>query len=238
MNKIIQHVKEDWYRYLVHGCVVVTGIIIAFGLEKWHLNALKEEQFLDAYELIAQEIRLDTIVINKNLKRFYKRRSSYERIIEGKMTMAEFDNCYYCPRLATSLYFIYPTDDGFQHLVKQSDYRIGLEDSLNHAIEAYYNAVHRDLPMWQKFIEDDVKQNIEHWKKKMPWYHEREKRPASMVDYQFNSFEYKNMIYVQRNLIYKNYAPLLERLKEKANDILKMIEAKVKYGRANNIVCC
>ena len=59
------------------------------------------------------------------------------------------------------------------------------------------------------------------------WYFERENRPESMIDYQLNSPEYKNMVYVQRNLIYKNYVPLLKKLRIQAIRILYKIDQKL-----------
>jgi hypothetical protein len=223
---ITKHVRQEWYKYVIQGSVVITGIIVAFTLEKWHLSQLETEQFMDAYELIAQEIKLDTVQMDKILVRFEKRKSTYQSIINNTFTREEFDSCYYCPRIVTSLYTMNSTDKGFQHLGKLSDYRIGKKKSLNNEIEEYYHEVSKSVPMWQKFIEDDIKNNIEYWKNNMSWYYQRESRPEDMIEYQFNSFRYKNKVYVQRNLIYKNYVPLLIELQLKARHILAMIEKK------------
>jgi len=223
---IAKHVQEEWYKYVIHGTVVITGIIVAFTLEKWHLSQLEAEQFMDAYELIAQEITLDTVQMDEILVRFEKRKPYYESIINNSLTREAFDSCYFCPRIVTSLYTMASSDKGFQHLGKLSDYRIGKKYSLNNEIEEYYHEVSQSVPMWQKFIEDDIKKNIEHWKNNMPWYYQRESRPEEMIEYQFNSFRYKNKVYVQRNLIYKNYVPLLKELQLKARRILAMIEEK------------
>ena len=228
LKVIFAHFREEWYKYVIQATVVISGIVIAFALEKWHLIQLEQEEFTDAYELIAQEISVDTTHISKIISRFEKRRTSYESILKDSMTREEFDACYYCPRMVTSLYTISPTDLGFEHLSKLADYRIGPADTLNHAIEEYYREVHVNLPMWQEFIRYDIQENIGHWKLNMSWYYKRERRPEEMIDYQLNSSEYKNMVYVQRNLIYKNYIPLLQKLDKHALDILKMIEFRIK----------
>ena len=225
---IFAHFREEWYKYVIQASVVISGIIIAFALEKWHLTQLEQEEFADAYELIAQEISVDTAHISKIISRFEKRRNSYERILDDSMTREEYNACYYCPRMVTSIYTISPTDLGFEHLAQLAAYRIGPEDSLNWAIEKYYREIHENLPMWQDFIRADIQENIGHWKLNMSWYSQREKRPEAMIEYQLNSPEYKNMVYVQRNLIYKNYLPLMKRLEKHAISILQMIDKRLK----------
>ena len=64
LKVIFAHFREEWYKYVIQATVVISGIVIAFALEKWHLTQLEQEEFTDAYELIAREISVDTTHIS------------------------------------------------------------------------------------------------------------------------------------------------------------------------------
>jgi hypothetical protein len=226
-GKIGRHLRREWYKYILQAAVVISGIIIAFALEKWHLNQQESDQFNDAYRLIAQELSVDKVQLNKLIRRFEDRYPSYQLLMTAQMTKKQYDSCYYCPRLVTSIYTLNASDLGFQHLSQLPNYSIGYrKDSLNYYIEKYYRHIRHDLPMWQHFIRQDIQENIHQWKLNQHWYYQREKRPEAMVEYQLNHPEHKNMVYVQHNLIYKNYLPLLKNLQKQANSILLLIPPK------------
>lgn len=223
------HLRSDWYKYLLQAGVVISGIIIAFGLEKWHLSQQESEQFADAYQLITQEIQGDTAQLNQLIIRFEDRYPSYQLLLTDTMSRRHYDSCYYCPRMVTSIYTLTTSDLGFQHLAQLPNYNIGhSKDSLHYFIERYYRHMQHDLPMWQQFIRQDIQENIHHWKLNHSWYHQRESRPEAMIEYQLYHAEYKNMVYVQHNLIYKNYLPLLQKLQRQANTIIQLISSKSK----------
>ena len=227
LKTIVNHLQSDWYKYVIQAFVVISGIIIAFALEKWHLTDQENQEFNYAYRLMAEELKEDTVQFNSLLGRFEERRMTYEQLLNGKMNREAYDDCHYCPRLVTSIYTLSSSDLGFQHVSDLKKYSLHASDSLNYLIEKYYLLMHKDVPMWQNFIRNDIQENIHHWKLKKEWYFERENRPEAMVDYQLNSPEYKNMVYVQRNLIYKNYVPLLKKLRIQAIRILYKIDQKL-----------
>ena len=41
MKKIVQHLKEEWYRYIFDTIVVIFGILIAFALNNWNENRIR-----------------------------------------------------------------------------------------------------------------------------------------------------------------------------------------------------
>ncbi len=56
LKLVYSHFRSEWYKYVIQAAVVFCGVIIAFSLEKLHLYQIAEEEFDDAYELIAQEL--------------------------------------------------------------------------------------------------------------------------------------------------------------------------------------
>ncbi len=155
-----------------------------------------------------------------------KRRYVYELILSDTMTREDYDSCIYCPTLLFNFYTVRSSYLGFQHLSRLSNYRIGTKDTLNKLIESYYNGI-EGLPLWLEFIKTDLKHNVDYWKHTMPWFYKRSSRPEEMIDYHLNNFEYKNMVFIQRNFVYRNYVPKIKRLKNQAQRILKLIDKKL-----------
>jgi len=66
MSTISNHLKSDWYKYLLDTIVVVLGILVAFNLNSWKESVKHQKNVEQMYGDLAQELRTDLIEIQGN----------------------------------------------------------------------------------------------------------------------------------------------------------------------------
>jgi len=94
MNAILNHLKSDWYKYLLETLVVILGILVAFSLNSWKDSVRHKEDVKQLYGDLAQELNTDLIEIqgnrSYNLRYLSRFKHASEIILSDKeMVMAD-----------------------------------------------------------------------------------------------------------------------------------------------------
>lgn len=66
MKRIIQHLKKEWYKYLLEILVVIIGIMIAFSLNSWRASHQTKEMVQQYYRDISQALSEDLMEVIGN----------------------------------------------------------------------------------------------------------------------------------------------------------------------------
>jgi hypothetical protein len=79
MQKIIQHLKENWVRHAFETLVVIVGILVAYGLNNWNENRKNKQKAIRYLTEIASDLRTDTSTMNlgiRVIKNFLKNKTA------------------------------------------------------------------------------------------------------------------------------------------------------------------
>jgi hypothetical protein len=83
MKKIIDHLKADWYKYLLEGIVITAGILGAFSLGEWRENRNNRLLESEYYLLLKSELVSDTLNIVQLIEELSKSNDGFEILIDN-----------------------------------------------------------------------------------------------------------------------------------------------------------
>ncbi|MCE7990853.1 MAG: hypothetical protein HEP71_02690 [Roseivirga sp.] len=230
MKKVWNHLKEDWYKYLIEVGVVVFSILLAFELDKWSQNQSEKEELKDTYHLIVEEIKWDLEQVDSILVRIERARPYFDKFIAGTLTSEEYKACNMCKGLATSRYPIKSSNNGWKNLIKEPHFQISPKDTLNHTIDDYYYDLNVRAAKEMEIMGADIMENIKHFKFNAPAYYKLDSDPLAMMNFHLESAEYKNMLSIRRYFLYERYLVTLKGLKTQGTKALSMIARKYPVG--------
>lgn len=226
MKKVWNHIKEDWYKYLIEIVVVVFSILLAFALDKWSQRQSEKEHLKDTYHLIVEEIKWDLKQVDSIIVQLENARPYFDQFIAGTLTPEEYKSCKVCNTLATSRYPIRSSYNGWKNLITEPHFKISPKDTLNYIIDDYYYDLNVRAAKEMEIMTADIMENITHFKFNAPAYHKIDSDPLAMMNFHLESAEYRNMLSIRRHFLYDRYMITLKGLKTDGTQALAMIARK------------
>lgn len=226
MKKIWNHLKEDWFKYLVEIGVVVLSILLAFALDKWSKDRSEKEELKETYRLIVEEIKWDLAQVNTSIANLEKARPYFDKFIAGTMTEEEYKGCKFCHTLSTSRYPIKSSYNGWKNLIKKPHFQISRKDTLNYILDDYYYDLNVRAAKEMQIMGEDIMENTSYFKFNEPNFHKLESDPWAMMKFHLESPLYRNMLAFRRHSLYDRYMITLKGLKKDGDKALEMIARK------------
>jgi len=92
MQKILKHIANDWYKYLLELIVITAGVLGAFALNNWNENQ-KDNQLKDVYlERLIRDLVQDTVNINNIMSEIDINNNTIENLIKSINTNTDIDS--------------------------------------------------------------------------------------------------------------------------------------------------
>ncbi len=226
MKKIWNHLKEDWFKYLVEVGVVVLSILLAFALDKWSQDRKEKEDLKETYRLIVEEIKWDLAQVNTSIANLDKAKPYFDKFIAGTMTEAEYKACKFCPTLSTSRYPIKSSYNGWKNLTEKPHFQISRKDTLNYILDDYYYDLNVKAAKEMQIMGEDIMENTSYFKFNEPDFYKLESNPQAMMEFHLESPVYRNMLAVRRQSLYDRYMVTLKGLKRDGDKAMEMIARK------------
>ena len=195
MNKIINHLKENWIKYGFETFVITIGILGAFTLNNWNSNRIDRLKERDYIERLSQEINGDIIHYKELKERFETKRNRLYRITQiwRSSSSTISDSIQYISDFfqAGNISTVYKEPIIWTELIQNGDLKLIKDKDLTNAMITY----HSQVKMYSNnFILHPVKMTmLAREKQFVPFLYE-------MPDSYSRSMEMKN---IPRNDVYK-----------------------------------
>lgn len=162
MHKILEHLKQEWWKYGLETIVVVIGVLIALGLSNWNEHRKSEIHAREFAERLIKDIRLDTTEINQSMK---LRNSTIEEIDgyfnffnSGKATIEAYIDS--SEKVIWELYRYFPINYTFEEMQSSGSLNLlssELQQSLVRLANAQELAQLKDEKLMEAFYWDQQK---------------------------------------------------------------------------------
>ena len=143
MNKILQHLKENWIRHGFETLVVVVGVLIAFTLSNW--NEIRNERKLesDYLQLILADIQADKNLLDSAITFVDVKMKSLEIINDITLGRPVTDTLEWAIVESANLGWTLSIDDHaeatYDELISSGHLRLIIDSQLRKAILDYYS---------------------------------------------------------------------------------------------------
>lgn len=224
MKKLRNHLREEWYKYILEIFMVAFSIILAFELSNWNENQNEKNRLKDTYQLIAEEIKWDLGQVDTLILKLEAARPYFDKIIAGTLTVNEYKACTFCHTLSTTRYPIKSSYNGWKNLTQQPHFQIKPQDTLNYTLDDYYYDLNVRAAEEIAIMTADITENINHFKFNAPAYYKLDSDPLAMMNFHFESPEYRNMLAIRRHFLYDRYLITLKGLKTQGAKAVSIID--------------
>lgn len=221
----------DYLKYAVGEIVlVVIGILIALSINNWNADKNEQARVKRAGRVVMNTLRQDTTTISFIIQQFEPRKELYEKIMNDQMPLDSVENCGLCPYLLTSIVPMKLNTNGY-NLTKDMETDMSSDiDSLVYNTNNFYETVTPMLDVINKLLQDEVQGTFDDWKANQPWFKNwrNDVRDAAMNEYLAEDPVFKNRIAYHHLLLYNNFLPALEQVKEEATQLADQWEEQLK----------
>lgn len=83
MNKILNHLKSDWYKYTIELVVITAGILGAYALNNWNEGRKNKQLELDIYENLYSSLKTDSVKLIRILGHINASIEAQETVIQN-----------------------------------------------------------------------------------------------------------------------------------------------------------
>jgi hypothetical protein len=225
--------ENKFSKYLLYAIgeiiLVVIGILIALQINNWNEKRLQKQELKNIYSIVAEDLKNDIIEITKILKSNKDRKPIFDKILDGKMTKKDYENCDGCEYLIVGSIDLSIEKRGYNLLNSFGASKIST-DSLTIRIAQFYTKQLNELNVDNPTRLNDIENNINHWKDNYYWYSDyiSGRNKNGFIDYALNTSDYTNRVANYYLLHYTIYIPILEEFNSEAQVILKQLEEKIK----------
>jgi hypothetical protein len=217
-NLLSEGKTSNYFKYAIGEIVlVVIGILIAVSLNDWSESRKQKQELQNIYSIISEDLKKDSIHITEMINQYLQRESIFNKILDGKMTKEEYENCEKCTKVIISYLDLTINKNGYNLLAKYNNNSNATIDILQQKIMQFYAKQLVELYADNSIIEEDLKSNYIDWKNNYPWYADfiSNKNSDGFIEYALNSPDYKNRVANFYFLHLKIYMPYLKTLIKK-----------------------
>lgn len=226
MKKLRNHLKEEWYKYILEIFMVSFSIFLAFELSNWNESRNEKNRLKDTYGLIAEEIKWDLGQVDTFISQLEAARPYFDEMIAGTLTSKEYEACSFCHTLSTTRYPIKSSYNGWKNLTREPHFQIKQQDTLNYTLDDYYYELNVRAAKEMEMMSADIMENMNHFKFNAPAYYRLDRDPLAMMNFHLESPEYRNMLSIRRHFLYDRYMVTLRGLKADGTKALAIIGRK------------
>lgn len=216
MKKILQHVRSEWYKYILEILVITFGILGAFALNNWNENRKELDQEEIAFAQLITELEQDASWLKDILKVIAKREKALDKMAEGRSTSQD-SLSHHINRYVQFM----GVDSKYIGLKSSNQLSVIADEDLRNEITRYYEVSYRDLQDWIDYHEGYVTNNIEPYITETIPLDRNELADIQVVEAELNQFQLKNLMYNQI-LFYQKFGTIVENALE---DIQQLIDA-------------
>ncbi len=208
--------------------LVVIGILIALSINNWNENRLQNQVLTNINKIIVEDLRNDVADIKLILQSKREREGYFNKVLNGEMTKEDYENCPECKFLILGSLDLSIEKRGYNLLNSFSTSKISV-DSLSIKIVQFYTKQLNELTIDNPLRENDIENNITHWKDNYTWYSDfiTQRNSDGFIEYALNNPDYLNRVANYYLLNYTIYTPLLEAFNTEAMSILNALEQEV-----------
>nr|WP_321244733.1 DUF6090 family protein [uncultured Psychroserpens sp.] len=225
-----QNKTGSYIKYAIGEIVlVVIGILIAVSINNWSETNKQNQELQNIYANVLEDLNMDVNHIETIIKGYKDRDSLFNRIMDGKMTKLDYENCTMCTKIITGYPDLKINKGGYDLLSKYNNNSKSGSDSLQIKTMQFYTEQFVDLHANDGIMSDDLKSNYVDWKNKHTWYADylNNRDLNGFIDYALNDPDYKNRVSSFYFLHYKVYLPILEKFNNKAKVLANNIKEEI-----------
>ena len=229
-NLLSEGKTGKYFKYAIGEIIlVVIGILIALQINNWNEKRLQKQALKTIYSIIIEDLKNDITEINFILKSKEEREPIFNKVLDGKMTKKDYENCNECEYLIVGSLDLSIERRGY-NLLNNFGASKTSTDSLTVKIAQFYTKQLNELNVDNPTRVNDVENNINHWKDNYNWYSDyiTERNSDGFIEYTLNNSDYTNRVANYYLLNYTIYIPILEAFNSEAQVILKQLEEKIK----------
>lgn len=240
MAKIIKQIrytllnKKNIKTYLLYAAaeilLVVVGILLAMQVSDWSEERKQKEQLHNIYKALHKDLKKDKIKIQEITQLFSDNKQHYQNILEGKVSRNRYekDKSYSHILLRHSYFSI--NKRGFNLLQNHLDASFATNDTLNdYIIQFYTEHIHR-IERVKEMMNKEHDYVIQKWSDNYAWFYKLNDKKLSddFLNFLVNDPRFKNDVLTRKNRIYLNFVPTLEAYEKGIDEILFVIDKKLR----------
>ena len=196
-------------KYLVYALgeivLVVLGILIALSINNWNEERKETQRLRSILQILADDLENDLENVEEILEYYEGYRDEFIALMEGTMTLAQFQACKQCAYLVTGHRAFTIERRGYEALKEfYSGYQ---EDALVNETVQFYTASIDELATIDNLIRESIVKDLVKWRDQYDWFPEfaRQVESPGYNQYAVSSVEFRNMTAWRYALIYTNY---------------------------------
>ncbi len=227
-SKLLKNKKIGNYLAYAIGeiILVVVGILIAVSLNNWNQNRKQQQQLLNIYTIIADELKNDLKEIEKIQSSYRVTKPVFTKILNDSVSAVDYAVNPQFTYIMIGFPEITFNKRGYNQLTAfNTD---NFQDSLSTHIIEFYTERLREIKIDDDMRATDIKENYSHFKKNHTWWADviSLKPSKEFVAYALTDPDYKNRIATTYFMAYNVFLPELETFKKRAEIILAEIEKR------------
>lgn len=221
---------QKFRRYLVYALgeilLIVTGILVALGLNNQNAEKNRQHRLNETYKLICKELKADSTAFGYTHRAWMAYDSLYTGIIAGRVGADE----YKADKRYITLLGGYPLlplhQSGYQLLISSEG--PAPDDSLALIVLDYYANVNRFVPEMEANMAANVTRTLDFLKMNTTWYSDMLIGTPNEAFVQFATTDprWRNMVHDQYIYVYQNYLSFVGRLLPQMKLLIEALEQR------------
>ncbi|WP_350292623.1 DUF6090 family protein [uncultured Croceitalea sp.] len=211
-----------YFKYALGEIVlIVIGVLVAVSIDNWNTSGIKEKQLNEIILKMKSDFQEDEKSLQFIREHYMTRKPLFDSIIDSRYSVNAIAKCKECHFLISGHLLFRPNVEGFSSVKRY----VQGEDIENQKLLSFiqsYTILLDELQLMKSNIINDVNGNLIQWRDSYDWFTPffQGKDNDDYYNYQTNTYEYRNKVAYHYALVYENYLPALQRIRDLQNQFL------------------
>ena len=207
--------------------MVVVGILIAIAIDNWNNQRKQQERLRNIYTLLLEDINDDLDDIGWALDEFMKNAETHVRLAAQDFTKEELKACDSCHQILQDYPIINIETRGLESL--KAFNAENKPDSLSLDVIITYGAMQKVISKFETELTEDVDGIAKYWRDNYDWYADMylDNYTDAYLEYVMFSPDFRNRVVFNLRLVYDQYVPVLEMVKEEFEELKVNLHKKL-----------